>query len=100
VIDSVSLVRRGGTIVLAGLKAKDVDGFPIDEAIMKGVEIHGVMGTTPESYRRAIAMIATGAYPIAEMRTHVFDYREAITAVDTLAGKIEGEDAINVVLTP
>jgi threonine dehydrogenase-like Zn-dependent dehydrogenase len=99
VIDSIALARRGGTIVFAGLKGKEADGFPIDQVVLKGLRMQGVTGTTPESYRRAIALIARGRFPIARMRTHLFDYREAITAIDTLAGRIEGEDAINVVLT-
>jgi threonine dehydrogenase-like Zn-dependent dehydrogenase len=98
VVDSISLVRQGGTIVFAGLKAKEVDGFPVDEAIMKGIRMQGVLGMTPESYRRAIALIAAKRVPIERMRTHVFDYHEGVKAVDTLSGKIEGEDAINVVL--
>jgi threonine dehydrogenase-like Zn-dependent dehydrogenase len=99
VVDSVSLVRKGGTIVFAGLKAKDVDGFPVDEAIMKGIRMQGVLGMPPEAYRRSISLIASGRVPIGEMRTHVFDYHEGMKAVDTLSGKIEGEDAINVVLS-
>ncbi|MGE0066328.1 MAG: zinc-binding dehydrogenase [Solirubrobacterales bacterium] len=99
VVDSISLVRQGGTIVFAGLKAKEVDGFPVDEAIMKGIRMQGVLGMTPESYRRSIALIASKRVPIAQMRTHVFDYHEGMRAVDTLSGKIEGEDAINVVLS-
>jgi threonine dehydrogenase-like Zn-dependent dehydrogenase len=98
VVDSVALVRKGGTIVFAGLKAKEVDGFPVDEAIMKGIRMRGVLGMPPDAYRRSIALIASGRYPLAEMRTHVFDYREGTKAVDTLSGRIEGEDAINVVL--
>lgn len=99
VVDSISLVRQGGTIVFAGLKAKEVDGFPVDEAIMKGIRMQGVLGMTPEAYRRSIALIASKKFPIAEMRTHVFDYHEGMKAVDTLSGRIEGEDAINVVLS-
>jgi threonine dehydrogenase-like Zn-dependent dehydrogenase len=99
VVDAIRLVRRGGTVVYAGLKAKPVDGFPIDEAIMKGVRMEAVIGVRPESYRRAIALIAAKQFPIGEMRTHVFDYRDAVTAVDTLAGQTGAEAAINVVLS-
>lgn len=98
VIDALRIVRKGGTVVFAGLKAKEADGFPIDQAIMKGVRMQGILGMRPEAYRRSIAMIAAGRAPVARMRTHVFDYHEAMRAVDTLSGRIEGEEAVNVVL--
>lgn len=99
VAQAISLVRKGGTVVYAGLKAKEVPGFPVDEAIMKGVRMQGVLGMPPDAYRRSIALIASKRFPVAEMRTHVFDFRKGMEAVDTLAGRVEGEEAINVVLS-
>jgi threonine dehydrogenase-like Zn-dependent dehydrogenase len=96
--DALGIVRKGGTIVYAGLKAKNADDFPIDQAIMKGVRMLGVLGMTPEAYRRSIAMIAAGRAPVDRMRTHVFDYHEGMKAVDTLSGRIPDQEAINVVL--
>jgi threonine dehydrogenase-like Zn-dependent dehydrogenase len=98
VVDAVSLVRAGGTIVFAGLKSKDVAQFPLDEAIMKGVRMQGVLGMPPDAYRRSLEMLASMRFPVAEMRTHVFDFRDGVKAVDTLAGRVDGEDAINVIL--
>jgi threonine dehydrogenase-like Zn-dependent dehydrogenase len=99
VVDALTLVRPGGQVVFAGLKAKDVDGFPVDKAIMKGVTMTGVLGVSSDAYRRAVDLLASRRFPLERMRTHVFDYRDAVEGIDTLAGRIAGEDAINVVLS-
>jgi threonine dehydrogenase-like Zn-dependent dehydrogenase len=98
VLESIELVRSGGSVVWAGLKDKPVPEFPLDRAVLKGVRIQGVLGMAASSYRQAIKILADGAVPIEQMRTHLFDFREAVAAVDTLAGRVAGEDAINVVL--
>ena len=98
VLDALTLVRLGGNVVYAGLKAKDVDAFPVDKAIMKGVTINGVLGVSSEAYRRALDLLASRRFPLERMRTHVFDYRDAVGAIDTLSGAVPGADAINVVL--
>jgi threonine dehydrogenase-like Zn-dependent dehydrogenase len=99
VTDSLELVRPAGTIVWAGLKAKGVPDFPVDRAVLKGVRIQGVLGMSSDAYRHAIALLASGRVPLDEMRTHVFDFREAVRAVDVLAGADPHEQAINVVLS-
>jgi threonine dehydrogenase-like Zn-dependent dehydrogenase len=99
VVDALTLVRPGGQVVFAGLKAKDVDGFPVDKAIMKNVTMTGVLGVSSDAYRRAVDLLASRRFPLERMRTHVFDYRDAVEGIDTLAGRVEGEAAINVVLS-
>jgi threonine dehydrogenase-like Zn-dependent dehydrogenase len=98
VVDAIDMVRPNGSIVFAGIKHRDVPDFPLDRAIYKGVNMKAVLGMTSEAYRRAVDLLASGSVPLDEMRTHVFDVHEAVRAVDTLAGDIPGEDAINVVL--
>jgi threonine dehydrogenase-like Zn-dependent dehydrogenase len=99
VVDSIELVRAGGTVVWGGLKDKGVPDFPSDRVVLKGVRIQGKLGMDPSSYRRAIEIIAAGSFPIEQMRTHLFDFREAVKAIDTLSGKVPSEQAINVVLS-
>ena len=99
ITDSIGLVRSGGTIVWAGLKGQPVDGFPIDDAVHKGARIEPVLGVSPRAYRQAIALLAAADCPMERLRTHAFDFREALAAVDVLAGRTDGKPAINVVLT-
>lgn len=97
--DALALVRRGGTIVLAGLKMKPVDGVPIDDAIQKGISLRGVLGMSATAHRRAVEMIASRQVPVERLRTHTFDYREAVRAIDTLSGAVPGDGVINVGLS-
>jgi threonine dehydrogenase-like Zn-dependent dehydrogenase len=97
--DTVRLLRPGGTIVWAGLKAKPVPDFPIDDAIHKSARIEAVLGVSSDAYRQAIALLAAGDSPVVRLHTHSFDFREAVRAVDVLAGRDPDEQAINVVLT-
>jgi threonine dehydrogenase-like Zn-dependent dehydrogenase len=99
VVDALTLVRPGGQVVYAGLKEREVDGFSVDKAIMKGVTMHGVLGVSSEAYRRAVDLLASHRFPIERMRTHLFDFRDALEGIDSLSGRVEGEAAINVVLT-
>ena len=97
--ESLKMVRSGGTIVLAGLKNKPVPEFEVDQTILKGVTIRGTLGVDSASYRHAVELLAADAFPLTAMQTHRFDFRDAVTAVDTLAGETEDRSAINVVLT-
>jgi threonine dehydrogenase-like Zn-dependent dehydrogenase len=101
VAQSLSLARRGGTIVLAGVKGmKDVPGFVSDRAVLKELTIRGALGVTSTAFRDAIALIESGTLDLAPLHTHSFPLAQAERAVRTLAGEIEGEDAICCCLLP
>ena len=99
-LDAVRMVRMGGVISLVGLKSRPVPDFPLDELVMRGIRVQGNLGQTVEAYRSAVGLVASGAYPLDRMRTHVFGIDEVERAMDVLAGKVPGENAINVVVTP
>jgi threonine dehydrogenase-like Zn-dependent dehydrogenase len=95
VAQSLSTTKRGGTIVLAGVKGmKEVPGFVSDLAVVQELTIKGALGVTSSAFRNAIDLIEEGEVDLASMHTHSFALTEAETAVRTLAGEIEGENAI------
>ena len=98
VVDAVAMIAPGGRIVWAGLKHQTVSGFAIDDAIHKSAQIHAVLGTSSLAYQQALALLASGRFPLAEMQSHVFDLPDALRAVDVLAGRVDGEHAISVAL--
>ena len=98
--DAVSLVRPAGTIVLGGLKGRGVPDFPVDRIALSGVTVRGMRGVSSEAYRGAIALIASGRFPLDRLRTHTFPLDAAGRAVEVLAGEDPGERAINVVINP
>jgi len=100
VIDAVECVRPGGTIVLGGVKGRTVPDFPSDKIVLRGITVMGARGVTAAGYREALSIIDSGALPVERMRTHQFELADAELAIRTLAGEIEGEAAINVVIRP
>jgi len=100
VVDAVECVRPGGTIVLGGVKGHTVPDFPSDKIVLRGITVIGARGVTAPGYREALSIIDSGALPVERMRTHQFALADAELAIQTLAGEIEGEDAINVVIRP
>ncbi len=101
IADALSMVRPGGTIVLAGMKGfKAVDDFVSDLIVMKEINIRGAIGVTSSGYRNAIRLIESGTVPVADMHTHDFALEDASLAIRTLAREIEGDESIHSCLIP
>ena len=101
VADALSMVRPGGTVVLAGMKGfKPVDDFVSDLIVMKEITIRGAIGVTSSGYRAAIRLIESGTVPVADMHTHDFALEDATLAIRTLAREIEGDESIHSCLIP
>lgn len=101
ITDAVELVRRGGTIVLAGVKGyKPIPDFVSDVIVGKEITIKGATGVTSSGYRAAIDAIEAGSASLAAMHTHDFKLEEAELAIRTLAREIPGEESIHSCLIP
>jgi 2-desacetyl-2-hydroxyethyl bacteriochlorophyllide A dehydrogenase len=101
VTQAIDLARRGGRVVLAGTKGqRAVEDFYSDRIVMKELTVMGALGVDYDSYERAIRLIESGRYPLARMHTHTVPLTSAEHALDLLAGKVEGQDAIHIALTP
>jgi 2-desacetyl-2-hydroxyethyl bacteriochlorophyllide A dehydrogenase len=101
VADSLSMVRAGGTVVLAGVKGfRAVDNFVSDLVVMKEINIKGAIGVTSSGYKAAIRLIESGRVPMARMHTHDFALRDAALAIRTLARQVPGDESIHSCLIP
>ena len=101
VVDALSMVRPGGTIVLAGVKGfKPVDQFVSDLIVMKEITIKGAFGVTSSGYGRAIKLIESGRVDFSSMHTHDFPLADAELAIRTLAREIAGAESIHSCLIP
>jgi threonine dehydrogenase-like Zn-dependent dehydrogenase len=101
VSDALDFVRPGGKVILAGVKGfKPIPDFVSDKIVMKEIEVRGAIGVTSSGYRRAIALIESGKYPLARMHTHDFSLREAELAIKTLARQVPGDESIHSCLLP
>lgn len=101
VAQTLTLARRGGMVVLAGVKGmKEVPGFVSDRAVLKELTIHGALGVSSSAFRAAIRLIESGDIDLRPMHTHSFPLQQAELAIRTLAGEIPGSSAIHCCLLP
>ncbi len=98
---ALDYVRRGGTIVLAGVKGhKPVPDFISDIIVSKEITIKGAIGVLSSGYRKAIELIERRQVPLALMHTHDFGLEQADLAIRTLSREAEGEGSIHSCLFP
>ncbi len=100
VLDAIEIARRGGTIVLGGIKSRDIPDFPVDLLVRKSLTLKGLRGIGSDPYRRAIEIIVSERFDLDRLRTHVFPLEEVEHALAILGGEEPGERAINIVVTP
>jgi threonine dehydrogenase-like Zn-dependent dehydrogenase len=101
VVDALSFVRAGGTIVLAGMKGfKPIPDFISDLIVVQEITIKGAMGVTSSGYQAAIKTIESGIVPMAAMHTHNFKLEEAELAIKTLAREVPGDESVHSCLIP
>jgi alcohol dehydrogenase len=97
----VGLARPGGTMVVAGTRGTaDTPGFSPDHIVYKELHVIGALGVDAPAYREALAILAAGRYPFAEVsrRTAGLDDLEPLLA--TLAGETGGVPPLHGVLVP
>ncbi len=95
VVQAVEMVRRGGTVVIGGLKdRKPVEGFISDWIPMR--RIHLCAGTDGDHVQRAVELLWSGQVPTEDLLGDVFELEDVGTALEILDRKVDGRDAIRV----
>jgi len=97
---AIDMARRGGTVVLAGVKTRPVKELLSDKIIFKELRMQGALGVDFRGYEPAIRIIESGRYPLEKMHTRTMPLLEAERAINLLAGKVAGEEAIHIALKP
>ncbi|WP_011296066.1 zinc-dependent alcohol dehydrogenase [Cupriavidus necator] len=102
IVQGVDMVKRGGKIVLAGLKGTNpLNGFPVDKVVLREVQLVGVLSAGWESTELAIDMIRTDAKKLSVLCSHMFKLENGTEAVRTLGREIsDGKDAVHITLIP
>lgn len=84
----VALARVGGTMVVAGTRGGGgVPGFDPDAVVYKELTIIGALGVDVSSYRAAIALLAAGTYPFADLSRRVVDLGGVEGLLKMMAGE-------------
>lgn len=101
ILQGIAMLRRGGRIVLAGLKSGQLlNDVPIDDIVLREIELRGVVSGGYRSTELAIQLINDNVDAFAQLCTHTFDLRDAASAVQTLGREItNGVDPIHITLT-
>jgi threonine dehydrogenase-like Zn-dependent dehydrogenase len=100
-LDSLAIVKRGGTVVLPGVKGGNhVADFNSDQLIMKGITLRGALGVPSFAYREAVRLLTEGVAPFERMHSATYSLDEAEKAILHLAGRAPGQSAISVSIAP
>jgi threonine dehydrogenase-like Zn-dependent dehydrogenase len=100
VSDALQAVRRGGRVVLAGLKGNREIPLRTDVIINRALTVRGAFGVDARGMAAAIALIESRRFPLEKMHTHTFGLDDAALAIETLGGEVPGERAIHVSVHP
>lgn len=102
VVDAIACVRRGGTIVVAGMKGpRHMNGFDIDSLILKHITLKAAFGVRSVSNRRAIACLEKGAFPFDRLNSHCLPLEELERGIHLLSGeKSDGRTVTHMTIVP
>jgi threonine dehydrogenase-like Zn-dependent dehydrogenase len=100
ITDALLAVRRGGRVVLAGLKGNREIPLRTDLVINRALTIRGAFGVDARGMEDAIALIESRRFPLEKMHTHTFGLDDTALAIRTLGGEVPGEAAVGVCVQP
>jgi threonine dehydrogenase-like Zn-dependent dehydrogenase len=100
VTDALLGARRGGTVVLAGLKGQREIPLKTDLIINRALTVRGAFGVDARGMEDAIALIESRRFPLEKMHTHTFGLDDVALAIETLGGEVTGQNAIGVCVQP
>ena len=81
------LLKRGGELIEVGWPARDVTSAELRALFFHGVTIINSRVRTPQTWRRAIAMVSAGAVDLLPMVTHRYDLNRGIEAFELLRSR-------------
>jgi threonine dehydrogenase-like Zn-dependent dehydrogenase len=93
-----ALKRREGVMVTQGELAAFPD-FPLKKMTEKCIALRSARGHGYAAVEQALAMLASGRFPLERLSTHSFGLADVDHAIRAMGGET-GEDVIHVSLTP
>ena len=98
---AIALARPGGTVVVAGTRGgAEVPGFSPDSIVFKELRVLGALGVDEEDYRAALALLASGRYPFADLPRRCAGLDDAAALLTTMAGDGPDLPPVHAVITP
>jgi alcohol dehydrogenase len=98
---AISLVRPGGTIVMAGTRGSaETPGFWPDLIVYKEIRILGALGVDTTAYRQALTLLESGKYPFDELPRTTASLDSLESLIQTMAGEGAEPPPVHGVLVP
>jgi alcohol dehydrogenase len=84
---AIDLARPGGSVVLAGTRGSaEAPGFSADVVVFKELRLLGALGVDAPAYRAAIGMLASRAFPFADLPRRRVDLDGAASLLEAMGG--------------
>jgi alcohol dehydrogenase len=97
---AVALARAGGTVVVAGTRGGPVREFQPDHIVFKELRVVGALGVDSGAYLAALALLASGRYPFADLPRRVAALDDAEELIRSLAGEGDEPPPVHGVIAP
>ncbi|GCE06244.1 zinc-dependent alcohol dehydrogenase [Dictyobacter aurantiacus] len=96
--EALSIVKRGGTVLLTGLEASIAPlSFTTDLFVLNQISVYGVFGASTAAWSYAVQLFLNGSLRLADLITHRFSLDEFEDALDALI--LRHSRAIKVIIT-
>lgn len=100
--DAIGAARRGGRIVLAGVKSPHrVDNFPSDALILKALTMRGAFAVKSQAFRQAIDTLERGDFDFDKLHSHSLPLDQLEYGLQLLSGEVtDGSIVTHVTIKP
>ena len=98
IVDAVDMVRRGGRIVLAGLKSfKPVNNLVTDKIVINEIQLMGVLSSGWTSIERSLDLLERYGDTLRPLCSHMFSLEDADKAVRALGREYDdGTEVVHI----
>ncbi|MFJ9906252.1 zinc-binding dehydrogenase [Streptomyces sp. NPDC101152] len=79
---AVSLLRRGGRLVLTGIPAPGAEGLDPTDLVLRQLEVHSVFGAAPAAWAHAVRVFGAGLLDPLPLVTHELPLEEFSQAME------------------
>jgi alcohol dehydrogenase len=98
---ALRLARASGRVVLAGTRGDpNAPGFDPDLIVYKEIRVLGALGVDAPSYRAAFDLLASGAFPFADLPRRTAGFADLESLLQTMAGDTDDDLPVHAVFVP